>query len=264
MSAQKIPLETLQKIRQYIRNSLVLPESENHPKAWSAYTEAEDLPEPASLSELGDLFNFGSLMETTASVPNSQGQWFISTTNPADALLKLPGLTLKPGLRLVTYLYRTPGDGIGATQAVPEALSTTTQLEQALQENLGRNQPPQPAGALSDVMEAIAGDRSALSFVIASILRRELQEFGALGKSCSWSHHRLIGSIPTQLQWQWRIAVPKSLSPKVLIFPNGRAATEFFTCRVAPPIALFQHLDQYPAEHYKAIATERVIAIAQT
>jgi hypothetical protein len=263
MAAQKIPLETLQKIRQYLKTALVLPESENHPKSWSVYNNGDEPPEPESLSELGELFHFGGMVEAVAHAPNREGQWFISSTNPGTAVLKLPGLKLKSNLRLVTYLYRTPNQGVGVTWAVPEELSITAQLEKALANSGDRAHPPQPIGACDDVMAAIEGDRSPLSFAVASLLRRELREFGALGQACSWSHHRLIQTPPAQASWQWRVEMPKSLAPKLLLFPNGRAAIEFFTCRVTPPIAIFQHVDQYPDDSYKAACVDRAVAIAQ-
>lgn len=262
MSVQKIPLETVQKIRQYIKTSLTLPESENAPKAWTLLDELEELPEPASLSALGELFNFGGPVEEATNAPNNRGRWFISVMNPGAALLKLPGLRLKPDMRLVSYLYRSENDGMGVTWAVPEELSTTAQLELALTHSSGRH-PPHPAGALEDVMQAIEGDRSVASFVVASMLRRELHEFGALGKFCNWSHHRLIQTVPGKIPWKWRIDAPKDLSPKVRVLPDGRAAIEFFTCRVAAPIGLFQHVDQYPADHYTPASLDRSIATAQ-
>lgn len=263
MSVQKIPLETLQKIRQYIKNALTLPDSENHPKPWSSYDDLDDLPEPELLSDLGELFNFGGPLEGTTNIPNLRGLWFLSGVNPGSALNRLPGLRLKPDLRLVGYLNRTPNEGTGVIWALPEAYSTTAQLEDALAGCGDLSQPPHPAGAFEEVMEAVEGDRSPASFIVASLLRRELREFGALGKSVNWSHHRLVNAPPTQLTWQWRIEQPKDFSPKVRLFPDGRAAIEFFTCRVTPPIALFQHVDQYPMEHYKAAMLDRPIAIGK-
>ena len=263
MTVQKIPLEAVQKIRQHIKTVLVLPESENRPRSsWDLTTE-EELPEPNSLNELGSLFNFGGSAPEESHVPNRQGQWFISSTNPGAVLLKLPGLKLKPELRLITYLHRVAEDGIGATWAVPEHLSTTAQLEKALSVSGDRQQPPQPNGALAHVMDAVDGDHSPASYLVASILQRELKEFGALGKSCDWTHHRLIAAIPAQANWQWRIDVPKDLSPKVRLLPDGRAALEFFTCRVVAPIAIFQHIDQYPTGQYKAAYLDRPVAVAQ-
>jgi hypothetical protein len=261
MSIQKIPLESIQKIRQYIKNVLALPESENHPRSWSSYEEVDELPEPDSLSDLGQLFNFGGAVGEATYSPNTRGKWFISSVNPGDALLKLPGLRLKPEWRLVSFLNRTPDDGVGAIWAVPEALSTTAQLEKALERSGDRSQPPHPEGALPDAMEAIEGDRSPVTYVVASILQRELKELGAVGKSCSWTHHRLINTPPIQVKWQWKIELSRDLSPKVRVFPDGTTAIEFFTCHIVPPIAIFQHVDQYPKGHYKAVSLDRPVAI---
>jgi hypothetical protein len=146
---------------------------------------------------------------------------------------------------------------------VPETLSTTANLQKALIGG-GALPIPQPEGALDNVMEAVEGDRSPLSFVIASILHRELQEMGALGKSCDWSHHRLINALPTQLKWQWKVATPPNdLLPKVVTYPDNRAATEFFTCRVTAPVGIYQHIDQYGADRYKSTSLSRAIAVPQ-
>lgn len=261
MSAQRIPLKTAQKIQQYLRSHLSLPVSENHPRSWTS--DADDRPAPDSLGALGDLFSFGSPVQAATFAPNTRGQWFISSINPGAALLKLPGLRLKPGLRLVSYLHRTPDQGTGVTWAVPEPLSTTMHLEQALIDRGDRSQPPRPAGALENVMEAMEGDRSLLSFLVASLLRRELQELGALGKSCRWSHHRLIDTLPDPVACQWRSQPPQNLLPKGRILPDGRAAIEFFSCRTVAPIAIFQHLDQYSAKDYTAVGSDRAIGLIQ-
>jgi hypothetical protein len=264
MPIQTISLDACQKIRQHIVNALRVPNAENYPR--SQALNDDELPEPDSLSDLGSLFSLGGMPELETYAPNCNGQWFISAADPGAALMKLPGLKLKPTWRLVTYLLRSGTDGMGAVWAVPETLSTTAHLQKAL---IGGNpvavgvlQIPQPNGCLTDVMDSLEGDRSPLSFVIASILRHELKEMGALGKSCDWSHHRLITALPSQRSWQWRVPTPpKDLSPKVMIYPDTRATTEFFTCRIAAPVAIYQHVDQYAADHYKANSISRAIAI---
>jgi hypothetical protein len=263
MSIQKLSLESVQKIRQYISTGLKLPDPENQPKTWFAVQADEEIPEPESLADLGGLFNIGSLVEETNQMPNTQGRWFISSTNPGDVLIKLPGLRLKPEIRWVSYLYRLDGNGVGMVWAIPEAASATAELEQALVNSGDHQHPPKPNQALTNIMDAVEGDRTPTSFVIASLLLRELKEFGAVGKYCDWSHHRLIQAIPTQVKWQWRIEAPKDFSPKVKVLPDGRAAVEFFTCRVTPPIAIFQHIDQYPTEQYHPQSLDRAIAIPQ-
>ena len=140
MSTQKVSLEALQKIRQYIKKSLVLPESENHPKARSlAETE---VPEPDSLASLGDLFHVGDSPEITVQMPNDRGRWFISAAGPGCVLMKLPRLKLKAGIRLVSYLYRLEKDGLSVTWALPEALSTTALLRSRFKDVWRGRTPP--------------------------------------------------------------------------------------------------------------------------
>lgn len=262
MSIHRISLEAVQKIRQYIKTALTPPESENHPEVQISLDAVDELPEPESLDALGDLFKFASLSEEETYAPNTEGRWFVSAANPGAALIKLPGLSLKPDIRLVGYLHRTSNYGKGVVWAVPEAASTTAQLERALEDNPTDEQtPPHPQGALANFMQAIEGDRTPSSYLMASILRRELLEFGALGQSCNWSHHRLIASLPTQVNWQWRTEMPKDFTPKVGAMPNGKVVVEFFTCRVVPPIAIFRHLDQYPVGEYLCQYADQAIAI---
>jgi hypothetical protein len=256
MAIQKFPLTTLLKIRQYIQKSLMPAESEQFSQ--SAITEdVFEIPKPTSLDALGNLFKLGGLAEPELSA--SAGRWLLSTVNPASALLKLPGLQLKPQFRLVGYLYRMAGDGAGMVWAVPEDYGTTAQLEQALPKRHSRHQPPQPKAALPNFMSAIEGNRTLPSFLIASILRRELAEFGALGHYCDWSHHRLIDVVPSQLLKQVGAGQLKDLTPRVRSFPTQQVAVEFFTCRVVAPIGIFRHIDLYAVDTYVANSLDRAI-----
>ena len=220
----------------------------------------QDIPEPSSLGALGDLFRVGSAPSELVSTPNLEGRWFISTAEPGAVFTRLPGLQLKPGFKLVTYLWRTESSGLGVTWALPEHLSDTARLEEALQSANDAENPPYPEGALLNLMAAIQGDRSATSFVTASILQRELKEFGLSGDQCDWLHHRFISNVPQQRQWQWRMKAPSDLVPKVRVLADGQAAVEFFSCRVVPPIGIYRHVDHYPVGHYTAKSINQPIA----
>lgn len=263
MATQRIPLDVLQKVRQYFKTILVLPESENRPQTLALLSNPDFLPEPDSLAGLGDLFRMGGPIDEGVPMPNNCGQWYVSVMDPGVAFMKLPGLQLQSGYRLATYLYRQGDDGIGKTWALPENLSAIANLEKVLVRSSGIQNPPKPLGCVDDFSLAIDGDRSPGSFLFASLLRRELEEFGYVGKSCLWSKHQLITAVPQQLQWQWRFEGAKDLSPKVRILPEGRAIVEFFTCRVTPSIAIFQHLDQYTTGSYAAQRVDRPIAIGE-
>ncbi|MEM9265442.1 MAG: hypothetical protein AAGA46_07955 [Cyanobacteria bacterium P01_F01_bin.13] len=259
MSSQQFPINSLQSLRRSLKKQLVLPACEHTPSA-----AAEHMPEPDSLATLSNLFRKGGITHTEGSTPNANGRWFISTVDASSALRHLPGIGLKPNYCLVTYLYRirrsNMNHGGAVTWAMTSQLSTTSHLEAALAMAGDYSAPPYPEGALQNYMTAITGNLTAGSFLIASILQRELQEFGRCGKFHRWQHHRLIGNLPKQRSWQWRMEQPKSLTPKVHSLPNGKIAVEFYTCRIVPPIGIFRHIDRYPTNSYVAKASNQAIA----
>ncbi|MEY2976872.1 MAG: hypothetical protein ACO3NK_00950 [Prochlorotrichaceae cyanobacterium] len=262
MSIHKLTLSGIQKIREHLQQSLTLPDLENRPRRVDLDLE-DDIPEPDSLDALGDLFRAATIPEEVLNAPNTDGRWFLSSINPGAGLNRVPGLNLKADYRFVPYLFRMVDRGIGQVWAVPEAESGTADLEEVLEQpGLNRQNPPRPAHALEHPLLAIEGDRSPASYVIASIFCRELKEFGALGEDSHWSHHRLVAKIPDQVKWNWKVEPPKDLAPKVKVFEDGRAAVDFYTCRITPPISLVRHLDQYPADHYAAHSVDRVLATA--
>jgi hypothetical protein len=257
MSIQKLPLAALQQVRQYIKSTITLTEVDQKFQDWAMLDDFEDLPEPVSVDNLSSIFAFGSLSTEPTHLCSS---WVVSTVNPGAALVKLPGVSLKPGMRMVGYVYQVKDDGAGAVWAVPDLLSTTFALEKAIaSEEVSR--PPQPEGAFDHFMEAVRGDRSAASFMVASLLRRELEEFGAVGQRCNWSHHQLIDAVPLTVQWKWNHQQPTDMAPKVKIMTDGQAAVEFFTWRVTHPIAIFRHVELYPTEIYVPKSKNQAIAI---
>ncbi len=262
MSSQlQFPITSLQTLRRSLKQQLVLPMCEHAPMS-----DAEDVSEPDSLASLSNLFRKGGITHDEGSTPNANGRWFISTVDASTALKQLPGIGLKPNHCLVTYLYRirraNTNHGSSATWAMANQFSTTANLEAALTIAGDHSKPPYPEGALPNYMTAITGNLTAGSFLIASVLQRELQEFGRCGKFHRWEHHRLIGSVPQQRRWRWRMEQPKSLTPTVHKLPNGKTAVEFYTCRIVPPIGIFRHIDRYPANSYVAKASDQAIAAA--
>ncbi len=262
MSIQRFPLAAVQQIRQYIQGTLVVA-TDQQSQTWASLEDTDDVPEPSSLDDLSSVFTFGGLTAEEIVAPRSYGHWTVSTVNPGSALLKLPGISLKSTWRLVSYLYQDGGSTTGLVFAVPEEFATTAQLERACTGSSSLKQPPKPERVLSDFMEAIEGDRSAVSFLVASLFCRELREFGAAGHYRNWTHHRLIDQVPAQVKWQWQVDQPKDLSPKVKIMPDGQAIVEFFSCRVSAGVALYRHVDQYSTAQYKPKRLDKPLATAQ-
>ena len=262
MTLQRVPLPALQKVQQFIREALNLPDSERRLESWTSPGSLEEPPMPESLDDLGDLLKYGNPLGDDLPEIDETGFWLLSAVNPAAALIKLPGLDLQPSWRLVSYLHRRKTGGISLTWAVPETLGTTAALEAAIPDSRDRRAVPRPDGVSDNFMDVIAGDRSNMSFLMASLLRREILDFGAIGADQKWHNHRLIAAVPPKIQWQWRNQAPKDLSPKVQIRPEGIAVVEFFSCRVKPPVVICRHLDQYPADRYSAQCKEQAIAMA--
>lgn len=263
MALQKFPVETLHKVRQHICTQLILPPSEQHPLKGEDRVIEASRAEPASLNALGDLFRAGGFIDDEAPSPNDQGKWFLSTVDPAAAINKLPGIALKPGVRLVTYLQRRPNAGMGVTWALPDLMSTTTQLEAALETAGSGSIPPHPKGALSHVMDSIEGQHTSPSYIVASLLLRELKELGRIGHNSRWAQHRIIAGVPAKPIWQWRSQTPKDLSPKVRINPDQAVWVEFFSFRRTAPVALFRHLDHYDAQSYRPKTQDQLIATSE-
>ncbi|EKV00316.1 hypothetical protein Lepto7375DRAFT_2423 [Leptolyngbya sp. PCC 7375] len=261
MSSQQFPISSVQALRRSLKQQLVLPACEHAPSAVVA-----DEPEPDSLATLSNLFRKGGIVHAEGSTPNANGRWFISTADASTALKNLPGIALKPDYCLVTYLYRirraNTNHGGAVTWAMANELSTTSHLEAALVLAGDHNTPPYPEGALHNYMNAITGNFTPSSFLIASVLQRELQEFGRCGRFYRWHYHRLIGTVPSQRDWQWRMDQPKTLTPRVHSLPNGKFAVEFYTCRIVSPIGIFRHIDRYAGNCYVAKSSNQAIAAA--
>ncbi|MBD1911706.1 MULTISPECIES: hypothetical protein [unclassified Leptolyngbya] len=258
MTIKKYPLSSLQKVKKYLLQSLAVPNTEQTGEEQTS----DEMPEPESLDELSGVFTFGGTPLAQHPPATVQDEWFVSTVNPGACFLKLPGLQMKPDYRLVSYLFRSQGQGVGVVWAVPEAYSTMTILEKALTGKQTMAQPPKPEKALEHFMEAVEGDRTPASFLMASILRRELEEFGAMGDRKKWGQHELIDAAPAA-NWNWRTAQPKDLWPKVKVFDDGQAAVEFFSCRYSKPRMLYRHLDQYSPSTYQSKSIDSPLAVLQ-
>jgi hypothetical protein len=152
--------------------------------------------------------------------------WSISPSDPSPVVNTFKGLRLRPGLTLRAYQYRWGHDSHTIVLALP-AGERLPPVERRI------DQPVRPPAALAEVMEAIEGDNSLPSYMQASILRRELKEFGAFGHGSEWNLYHILGQdiwvtpplpdvSPTQATpsgtpqtWEWLIPQPEDYRPGV-------------------------------------------------
>ncbi len=103
---------------------------------------------------------------------------------------------------------------------------------------------PMPDGALEDLRTALEGDGSPWSYLSASILARELNEFGALWHGCHWSDVRIVAPPPGYCgddtppgrestswsppggPWTWSEDLPSEWNPVVRIRSTDAAGAD--------------------------------------
>ena len=114
-------------------------------------------------------------------------------------------------------------------------------------------------------MAAIRGDGSPWSYLCASILARELLEFGAWWHGLDWSTHVLVGrepvlaAAPEPDQWQWVGERPETWAPSVEA-EGDQIIVRLHTYSEACRRAFYQHRDAYRAASYCARRERLILA----
>ena len=187
-------------------------------------------------------------------------------THEADSLLRVfDALRLKAGFALHAYVFRSGDNGNGIVWAVPADAPLLAPSECSTMEDTWL-QPPRPPRAVP-LMQAIEGDGSPWSYLSASILRREAEEFGALWHGCVWSDQTILSKPPRQTDgqgesrggwslgdapvdnWTWREAAPRTWKPTYA----DMGTTREIVLHIHNPIGLseiYRATDTYSAGSY--------------
>jgi len=110
----------------------------------------------------------------------NDSRWRKSELNPTTLVDYFGSLRLKPGYVLRAYERHVAPDSWGIVWAVP---ANSPFPEPRVN---GNGKPVKPDGALDNVMEAIEGDGSPYSYLCASVLARELEQFATLSPESEW------------------------------------------------------------------------------
>jgi len=197
--------------------------------------------------------------------------WSISSISPSPVLNFFKPLRLKPAYSLHAYQYRNCASGKG----VVWALEKRAKLPEP--DSSSPDQLPRPVGALADYMEAIEGDQSPWSYVCASLLSRELEDFGAYGSDISWMTYLILDCDPWVQpnpaghalagqgfakdldHWTWLQPKPVEWSP--LVRMKGRSVmVQFYSFNGYDQQRILLTVDNYVKGRYTFKRNEKTVA----
>lgn len=205
--------------------------------------------------------------------PRRREAWAKCRKNIGRAIAVFPNLRMKQGYVLRGYLFTAGGNGNGVVWALPA--DSPWPEPDACPKCDDAFESPRPDGVLPDYMDAIDGDGTPISYMSASLLARELAEFGALWHGCGWSVHRILGSNPLTespaasystdrpsdiANWTWKSEVPTEWQPVVEIDHDSVRVT-FHTFTGLGEEAILRHVDVFTPGRY-SFRQEEPVAIA--
>ena len=193
----------------------------------------------------------------------------VSTADLEDIVAVFPALQPRPGFVLRGYEDRWDSNGVGFVRAFP--LGQPAPLPGAVLPASARQQVSR-AGLENSPMHAITGDGSAWSYLCASILAREFEEFGARWHGQSWVTHTLLTRDPWNAfpqiedrnfyalrtdrdQWEWDQEELTDWRPRVQV-SRGMIEVIFYTYSPLEQERIYRHEDTYQRGDYCA-KTER-------
>ena len=193
--------------------------------------------------------------------------WIKSPVDPMNLVSVFEPLRIKSGYVLRAYQFVAGNNGNGFVWAMPVDAEFPDPEDCPRVEGVFL-EPPKPAAALDNVMDAIEGDGSPWSYMCASILMRELAEFGAMWHGCSWSEHRVLDKSPWSREddqgqesaaertaspaemWEWLETQPDDWRP-LMERKRQRVHVMFLTLSGLGREAIYRHVDSYKVGSYQ-------------
>lgn len=201
--------------------------------------------------------------------------WTGPFDDPMAILSAFSPLGLKKGCVLKGYRYTSGGDGNGIVYAVRDSanvLSSADLLRQWRERTGGSTTChdfiPKPKGARRSLMSVITGDGTPWSYLCASVLSRELAEYGARWHGVYWGAVEIVDSIPAcdsqereepSERWTWMADSPGDLRPKVVIGTAWPTVT-FCTYSAVGGEVLEEVSDTFDRGTYEFSTQQRTIA----
>lgn len=226
--------------------------------------------------EVAEFIDMQGQARVAAEIPDRLPDgWSKSPTDPADVVPAFSRLGLREGMTLRAYLFHEGGNGNGIVWAMPSD-ADYPEADECPVVTTHVRRPPKPVDALDDFMEIIEGNGSAASFFEASLLGRELLEFGASWHGVSWRTHLLLGADPwkqapeqesepfawrrtAKRQWTWKEEQPERWEPTVTV-EGDRVQVTFYTYSGYQKERLYRFVDTYRKGSYRFTSSRTVLA----
>jgi hypothetical protein len=199
--------------------------------------------------------------------------WSVGKLDAKSFVSVFEPLRIKNGVVLRSYVFREGGNGNGVVWALP----ADAEFPSPDRCPKGKFLPdihmpvPRPPAAFASVMAQIEGDGSPWSYLAASLLRRELQEYGAMWHGQKWSTHKILDSDPLRdvdreraadadpmmtprgprSEWKWLGKRPDDWRPRVEI-AGERVTVTFYTYSGWERQRVFSHTDRFSVGNYDA------------
>jgi len=215
-------------------------------------------------------------IELPATTPDG---WSKSRVDPLKLLTVFDSLRLREGFTWRAYQFKEDGNANGIVWAMPmDAAFPSPDECPRLESHLMK--APKPLDALDDAMEIVEGNDTAAAYLQASILRRELRDFGAAWHGINWGAHHVVDQDPSRNpvdaaerdplktpstepgDWKWSQARPDDWKPRVDLYPD-RVVVTFYTYSGYETERLYKHVDTYRRGKFRPRVEEAVIAVGR-
>ncbi len=231
------------------------------PRSITSFAPEAILPQIRKASKAGKM--------PESAVKKMPNGWSICPVDPKGLVDAYGTLSLKSGMTLKAYQFHQNHNGNGVVWAIP------VNADFPDPNRIGGNaaslsSPPRPTEAYDNFMDAIQGNYSALSFLEASLLNRDLQELGAMWHGIDWNAHTVIVenswesrriSLPPIDEWKWRETKPITWAPSVSV-EEGIVTVIFYTYCPMYEKTIYRHVDKYQPGGYRFTTQKIKIATA--
>ena len=177
--------------------------------------------------------------------------WHRDSLDPREVLDRFPELWLLDGWRLRCAHFKS-ARGVGCLLTAQEKEAEFTLAETF-----------DPSATGTDPFEAVDGEPGAWSYLISSMLRRELREWGASGAYCRWTKlSPLRADNAERLQSIRDIELPQDLRPEI-VEDNSRVSVRFWSLRREnAQLSVHEHRDLYRPLGFDHESSDRLVAVA--